>query len=144
MNTRMAFVVLLATPVVALATLGCGAGEFRSPDGKFEATLVRPEPAAVHYQVKEVATGHVVLVTHGEYPTPNDVKAARFSKDSTRFAAAYHYGHLPGQPYTWIGVWRLSDGKLVREERLDGFQTTIPDSVFLEASPVKGRGTADE
>ncbi|MFO1432472.1 MAG: hypothetical protein U1F76_20415 [Candidatus Competibacteraceae bacterium] len=63
-----------------------------SPDGKYEAVRVGSADD-MHFQVKEVKTGHVVLTTHAEYPNPNNVKAGLFSSDSKEFAAAYHYSH---------------------------------------------------
>lgn len=94
----------------------------RSSDGKYQAELVG-SGNDWHYQVKKVETGEVVLTTHAQYPTPNDVKAGMFSPDSKEFAAAYHYGHKG--PYTWIGVWDFKTGKRVRAEERDGWIRNI-------------------
>jgi|LGVF01.2.fsa_nt_gb hypothetical protein len=107
--------------------LGITAG-FRSPDGRYEAVKVGAG-ADIHYQVKEIETDRIVLTTHAEYTTPNDVKSGTFSRDSRKFAAAYHYGHAGG--YTWIGIWDIETGSLLRTERRPGWTTDIY-SVFDE------------
>lgn len=107
--------------------LGAASDGRRSPDGKYAATLTRSD-SGTHFQVKEVKGGRVVLTTRAQYPSPNDVKAGKFSADSTKFAAAYHYGH-EGQ-YTWIGVWNLKDGEFIRSAREEGWTSQIPSSVF--------------
>ena len=103
------------------------AGALQSPDKKYQAIQVS-SGNDVHYQVKEADTDRVVLTTTAQYATPNDVKAGLFSPDSKEFAAAYHYGH-EGR-YTWIGIWALETGKLVRTERKNGEWTRDLASVF--------------
>ncbi len=85
-----------------------------SPDGQYEAKL-KSKVKDVHYQIKEIATGRLILTTNAEYSTPNDVKAGKFSPDSKKFAAAYHYGHAGN--YTWIGIWDIEAGKFLYSER---------------------------
>lgn len=107
----------------------------RSPDGKYEATLAVKGPGEVHYQVKEVETGRIVLTTTAQYPTANDVKDGMVSPDSKEFVAVYHYGH--GGPHSWIRIWDLETCKRVppdtkcepvRSERKDGW---IRDVSFI-------------
>lgn len=112
--------------VLVLALSVCAQSSERSPDGKYQAIEVR-SGNDVHYQVKEVNTDRVVLTTTAQYRTPNDVKAGMFSPDSKEFAAAYHYSHAGN--YTWIGVWSLETGNVVRTERKNGWTTDIA-SVF--------------
>jgi hypothetical protein len=121
---------LTVAAVLAVPSTGCDASSRfpRSPDGRYELVEVRGEAGGIHYQAKTVQDGKVILTTHGEYSTPNDVKAGTFSADSTKVAAAYHYGHAGN--YTWIGVWDLRTRKFVRSVRLEGWTTSIPDSVF--------------
>lgn len=101
--------------------------DLHSPDGKYGARRISHQ-GGVHFQVGEIEGGRVVFITDGQYSTPNDVKAGRFSSDSTKFAAAYHYGHAGN--YTWVGIWSLKKEDLIRSKRLSGWQTAIPDSVF--------------
>ena len=101
----------------------------RSPNGKYQATSVRDDEGGAHYQVTEIGREQAVLMTtHAQYQSPNDVKACSFSADSAKFAAAYHYGHEGN--YTWVGVWSLPDGKFLRPDRLKGWEIMIPDSIF--------------
>lgn len=86
----------------------------RSPDGKYEASIEASE-SGLHYVVKDISTGRVALTTYAQYPTANDVKVGLFSPDSKQFAAAYHYGHAGN--YTWIGIWSVETGKLLRKEQ---------------------------
>ena len=101
-------------------------GGLRSPDGKYQAMQVGAGSDR-HYQVKEVGTDRVVLTTQAQYRTPNDVKAGLFGAEGKEFAAAYHYGHEGS--YTWIGIWSLETGQLVRTERKSGWTTDMA-SVF--------------
>lgn len=101
-------------------------GGLRSPDGKYQAMQVGAG-SDQHYQIKEVGTERVVLTTQAQYRTPNDVKAGLFSADGKEFAAAYHYGHEGS--YTWIGIWSLETGQLVRTERKSGWTRDVA-SVF--------------
>ena len=101
-------------------------GGLRSPDGKYQAIQVGAGSDR-HYQIKEVETDRVVLTTQAQYRTPNDVKAGLFSADGKEFAAAYHYGHEGS--YTWIGIWSLETGQLVRTERKSGWTRDLA-SVF--------------
>ncbi|MCI0556982.1 MAG: hypothetical protein MN733_00685 [Nitrososphaera sp.] len=110
-----------------------GQHSFRSPDGRYEARKVGSGKDA-HYQIREVETKRLVLTTHAEFTTPNNVKAASFSPDSKMFAAAYHYGHTGG--YTWIGIWDLGSGSLLRAETPSGWITDI-SSVFKKQSPAE-------
>ena len=103
--------------------------DLRSPDGKYGATKISHK-GGIHWKVGETESGRVVFITHGQYPTPNDVKAGRFSSDSTKFAASYHYGHAGN--YTWVGIWSLKTEKLIRSKRLSGWKTAVPNSVFEE------------
>jgi hypothetical protein len=98
-----------------------------SPNGKYEAVRISDERSGVHFQVKEVDGGRVILTTTAQYVTPNDVKAGKFSADSTKIAAAYHYGG----PYTWIGVWSLKTGDLIGAVIVKDWVATIPDTAFL-------------
>lgn len=84
---------------------------FLSPDKRYEATRVKTS-TGIHYQLKGVDIGRVVLVTHAKYDTYNDVKAGIFSADSRKFAAAYHYGHKGS--CTWIGIWDIETRALLR------------------------------
>jgi len=102
---------------------------FRSPDKKYEAKTVRAK-SELHYQVTNLKNEKVVLVTNAKYRSPNDVKAGRFSPDSTQFAAAYHYGHGDKGEHTWVGVWNLKDGEFVQGVEMDGYLLDIPASVF--------------
>ena len=95
---------------------------FRSADGKYEASRVGPKDD-LHYEIKDVKSGDVIMKTRAEYPTPNVVKAGAFSPDSKSFAAAYHYSHEGG--YTWIGVWKLETRALERGERKPGITTDL-------------------
>ena len=52
----------------------------------------------------------------------------KFSPDSKKFAAAYHYGHAGN--YTWIGIWDITNGKLINTTKKEGFITIIPDDIF--------------
>ncbi len=98
-----------------------GQYSFLSPDMRYEATRVGMG-GEIHYQVKEVETGRVVLLTYPEY-SPNDVKAGAFSPDSKKLAAAYHYSHLGH--YTWIGIWDIGTRVLLRSEKKAGWVTDI-------------------
>jgi hypothetical protein len=93
-----------------------------SPDGRFSATLVR-DGANAHYEVREIETGRLILTTHAQYWTPNDVKAGGFSSDSKKFAAVYHYGH-EGE-YTWIGVWDTETGEFLYSKKKRGCTTSL-------------------
>ena len=101
---------------------------FRSPDGRYEADRIG-SGKDVHYQVREVASQKIMLTTHAEFDTPNDVKAGTFSPESKAFAAVYHYGH-EGK-YSWIGIWSIESGMLVRRETRPGWTTDI-SSVFKQ------------
>ncbi|MBA7710851.1 hypothetical protein ES703_119799 [subsurface metagenome] len=103
--------------------------DLHSPDGEYGATRISHQ-GGVHFKVGEIEGGRVVFITHGQYSTANDVKAGRFSSDSMKFAASYHYGHAGN--YTWVGIWNLKTEKLIRSKRLSEWQTTIPNSVFEE------------
>ncbi|MEF8733258.1 MAG: hypothetical protein V5B40_15555 [Candidatus Accumulibacter meliphilus] len=119
----------LLSVAYSLALIGwadaTSAQSIRSPNGKFEARAVpSSDPKDVHYEVKEVPSGRVIVTTFAQFKTPNDVKAGAFSEDSKRFAAAYHYGH--DGTYTWIGVWNLETGKLQGDPlRSKGFTTDV-------------------
>lgn len=99
-----------------------GQHAFRSPDGRYEATRVG-SGNNLHYQIRQVATNRPVLTTHAEFAQANDVKVGVFSPDSKMFAAAYHYGQAGG--YTWIGIWSLESGSLVRAKTRPGWTTDI-------------------
>jgi hypothetical protein len=108
-----------------LLAAGCGLQcelYLRSPDGRYQALEVGSRPD-IHYQITEIATGRVILTTRAQYPTPNDVKAGTFSPDSQEFAAAYHYDHPPRGRYTWIGIWSLNSGALIRPKEPPGWLT---------------------
>lgn len=103
-----------------LISAACGqSASLRSPDERYEATLV----GDLHYRVKDVQSGKVLLTTHAQYPTANDVKTGAFSADSKRFCATYHYGHRGG--YSWIGSWEIETGKRVGDEEKSGWTRTI-------------------
>lgn len=76
----------------------------------------------IHYLVIDITTGKS-FKTHAEYPTDNDVKAAGFSSDSTKFAAAYHY--RSGLSYTWIGVWETKTEKFLWFVKKNGWTTDL-------------------
>ncbi len=95
----------------------------RSPNGKYQGVRVALGNGDEHYQVKEIGTGRLVMTTHAQYKTPNDVKAGLFSPDSNKIAAAYHYGHEGN--YTWVGVWDIETGNLVDTKRKSGWTTDI-------------------
>jgi hypothetical protein len=99
-------------------------GGFRSPDGRYEAVRVGTG-ADVHYQLKEIDTDRIVLTTHAQYNMPNEVKAGTFSQDSKNFAAGYHYGNIEGYAWTWIGIWDIETGNLLRTETVPGWATNI-------------------
>lgn len=103
--------------------------KFHSPDGRYGAVIVG-EGNDRHYELREIETGRIVLTTHAQYSTPNEVKAGIFSPDSKKFAAAYHYGHEGG--YTWIAIWDIESGGLSRSERKSGWTTDI-ESMFGKA-----------
>lgn len=120
-----AAILVVSSLLIAYSPIAC-AQALRSPDGKYEA---KPVPSGkdakdVHYEIRDVATGRLVLRTYAQYPTANDVKAGGFSLDSKRFAAAYHYGHDGN--YTWIGVWSVETGKFSGSPiRLDGWSRDV-------------------
>ncbi|MGB3512778.1 MAG: hypothetical protein WBA93_26895 [Microcoleaceae cyanobacterium] len=100
-----------------------------SPNGKYEATLIQIGSKGLHYQIKNRDTGRVIFSTREQRGrTQNDVKAGRFSSDSTQFGAAYHYGHK-GR-YTWIGVWSVTNGVRRKGKEISGFVRDIPNSIF--------------
>ncbi len=120
------FVVMISLLLVII--IPCyGQPRFGSPNGKYEAIRFG-SGRDIHYKVMEIKTGDEVLVTNAQYDTPNDVKAASFSPDSKKFAAAYHYSHK-GR-YTWIGIWDMKTGMLRQKEK-PGWTTDIC-SVFKE------------
>jgi len=118
-------------------SLGETAG-FRSPDGRYEAVKVGTG-ADIHYQLKEIDTDRIVLTTHAQYNKPNEVKAGTFSQDSKKFAAAYHYGNIEGYAWTWIGIWDIETGSLLRTEPLAGWATNI-DLIFRGEGSLLERG----
>lgn len=124
------FLPLVAALFFTASLTACGQdGSFpKSANGRYEARATEAG-GDVHYQVIEVKTGRVVLTTHAEYDTPNDVKAGGFSTDSKKFAAAYHYGHEGS--YTWIGVWSTETGELLSTKRKGGWTTSLA-GVFNE------------
>ncbi len=98
----------------------------KSKDGKYEAKAIPSVKDAkdVHYEVREIPSGRLVLRTFAQYPTANDVKGGGFSTDSKKFAAAYHYGHDGG--YTWIGIWSVETGKLEGPPvRVEGWSSDV-------------------
>ena len=103
---------------------------FRSPDERYEVVKVGTG-ADIHYQLKEIDTDRIVLTTHAQYNKPNEVKAGTFSQDSKKFAAAYHYGNIEGYAWTWIGIWDIETGSLLRTEALPGWATNI-ELIFRE------------
>ncbi len=102
-----------------------------SPNGRYKAVLVPIPPRGLHYEIRDTNTNRTLFTTREQRGrTQNDVKAGRFSQDSTQFAAAYHYGHK-GR-YTWIGVWTLVNNVvLYRSQTLQGFVRNIPNSAFV-------------
>ncbi|GEM_PF-4671583 len=102
-----------------------------SPNGRYEAELISIPPKGLHYQIRDTNTNRILFTTREERGTrENDVKAGRFSQDSTQFAAAYHYGHKG--KYTWIGDWIVETGVLYKSQKLQGFVRNIPDSAFVD------------
>lgn len=128
MRRRVAFFVVVISLFSVIITPCYGQLRFRSPDGKYEAIQIG-SGNDLHYKVIEIETGREVMVSHAQYKTPNDVKAAIFSSDSKKFAAAYHYGHRGG--YTWIGIWGIKTGMLLDSKEKPGWTTDI-SSVFKE------------
>lgn len=110
--SRDVLVLFLIFVLLGLLLTGCS-NQMKSPNGLYEA-----ENVGGHYRVIEKKTGDVIFTTHPEFSTPNDVKAATFSPDSTKFAAAYHYSHDGG--YTWIGVWDM-EGNFLYARRKSGY-----------------------
>ena len=88
----------------------------------FAAKLVSTE-TGTHYQVVDRKSGQLILTTHAEFPTNNDVKAGGFSDDWKKFAAAYHYGGSGS--YTWIGVWSTETGKFLYSVTRDNWTTSL-------------------
>lgn len=104
--------VLIVGGLLMLAASGGRAQSalLRSSDGRYDAVVVQGRsPRDLHYQVREVKTGRVLLTTRAQYESENDVKAGAFSADSKMFCAAYHYGHRG--KYTWIGTWEIERGR---------------------------------
>lgn len=119
---------LLLAVMILVVPLASQAWDFPdSPDGKYRAEKLYEN--GVHYKIVEKATSKTVLITHAQYETANDVKAGKFSDDSKKFAAAYHYGHTHS---TWIGIWSLTTGKLINTITLSGYQRNIPDEAFKQ------------
>lgn len=106
-----------------------------SPNGRYKAELISIPPKGLHYQIIDTNTNRISFATREERGrTQNDVKAGRFSRDSTQFAAAYHYGHKG--KYTWIGNWIVETGVLRNSQKLPGFVRNIPDSAFVNFNGV--------
>lgn len=106
-----------------------------SPNGQYNASAApyTGQPTNVHYRIASSdGSNRVYFDTHAQYKTPNDVKAGIFSPDSRLFAAAYHYGHQGN--YTWIGIWDVHSGSLVRSETRQGWVRDI-SRVFNRAVP---------
>jgi len=114
-----------------LLTSSC---KLSSPDNRLEAFIVG-SGGNKHYQIVEKETRRVVLTTRAQYTTPNDVKTGIFSKDSKKFAAAYHYGYgSTGQnssQYTWVGVWSTENGNFLSEKVIPEW-TIIPAKILDE------------
>jgi hypothetical protein len=124
----------LALIFLLLASLACGGtinppDSGTSPNGRFKAQLTSTSTSENSaYEVVDAKTSRSVLTTISEYPeSRNDVKAARFSDDSKKFAVAYHYSH--DGAYTWIGVWSTETGEFLYSKRMEGFITDI-ETVF--------------
>jgi hypothetical protein len=91
----------------------------KSPDGRYGVLS-----AGQNYQVFATQDPNTPIVTtSAKYPTPNDVKAGQFSGDSSKFAAAYHYGD--NGDYTWIGVWSTTTGQFLYSVEVSGFITDL-------------------
>lgn len=76
----------------------------------------------VNHRLYNLQTGSVALTTHGQYDTPNDIKAGGFNTDGT-YSAIYHYGHAGA--YSWIGTWDLASGRLVGSTTRPGWVTDL-------------------
>jgi hypothetical protein len=136
-NTR-AFAPFVALAILLLVSLACGGNiippsSATSPDGRFEARLTQTSNSINSaYEVIEISTGKLVLSTYPKYSSLNDVKAAKFSDDSKKFAVAYHYNQ--GESYTWVGVWSTETGDFLYQKRIEGFTKNL-NGVFDNLSP---------
>lgn len=103
-----------------------------SPDGKYKAIPVDLSEKDRHYEIINIRTGKKMFMTSAQYETANDVKGGKFSPDSKKFAATYHYGHE--REYTWVGVWSIKTGELAKKPiKYKGHIhdiNKIPDSIF--------------
>jgi hypothetical protein len=130
-NTRI-MVPFFAWAVLLLVSLACGNSvpppyEITSPDGLLTARRTVTDNGTTVYEVIENETGESVFTTYSQYPdSKNDVKAAKFSDDSSKFAVAYHYGHNGN--YTWIGVWSIETGELSYSKTKDSWSTYLGDA----------------
>lgn len=131
-RVRASYIALVAGLLLLPLLTSCSCSFPDSRDGRYRAQATGGGPD-VHYQVTEITTGRVILTTHAQYSTPNDVKAGCFGPDSKRFAAAYHYSHDGN--YTWIGVWSTDTGAFLYSERESGWIQTIPPRVFDKLLP---------
>jgi hypothetical protein len=128
-NPRM-FVPFLPLAILLLASLACSStitppASGISPDDRFQAQLTSTSNNINSaYEVIEIKTGNLVLTTYSQYPeSRNNVKAAKFSDDSKKFAVAYHYSH--NGDYTWVGVWSTETGEFLYSGEIRGFTTNL-------------------
>lgn len=123
------FFISISLVLYAFPSVAKPLDRIKSPDGKYEAILVPIGKKGLHYKIIESKTNRTMLTTLEQRGrTQNDVKAGRFSPDSTQFAAAFHYGHKG--KYTWIGVWNIAKGIRRDGIKKNGFVRSIPNSVF--------------
>jgi hypothetical protein len=116
---------------------------FESPDHRFKAEKFacdnsnKPpilQEEANCYLVREIKTQKIVFYTHPKrYSDFGGVKVWRWSNDSKKFAAYYHYGDRKDKSshYTWIGVWSTETGELLYSREDPGW-ITIYDEKFPE------------
>lgn len=90
----------------------------KSPDGKYGARRIG-KGNDQHYEISDISQGTVLFKTRAAYNTKNDVKLGKFSNDSTEFAALYHYA--TDGPHTYIPVFSLPGGSLIREITKTGY-----------------------
>lgn len=129
---KVARIVLAGMAALYLLTAVDCAAVDKSPDGRFEASRVTTD-TGIHFQVKEVSTGKVMLTTRARWSTWNDCKAGRFylrNPNELVYGCLYHYGD--GNARSYVAAYSVATGKQLRTCWLDGWQYSIPDSAFEE------------
>ncbi|KPA15736.1 conserved hypothetical protein, secreted [Candidatus Magnetomorum sp. HK-1] len=93
-----------------------------SQDKKYKAIKINKD--GVHYKIINANDNKEMFTTWARYKDPNDVKSGMFSylnnsEKTPVFLAAYHYSHIGD--VTFIGVWDIPTGKLIRWVKADGY-----------------------